>query len=100
VLAGDGRGKKMRIDLANAVDLRGDFDALETGAPKCAAPVVRGQEARIGANFGIRAHIAKAVQDLKDHLGVDWLIHIRPHAFADHQASIMSQRAARLVQAK
>ena len=90
----------MRIHLANAVDLRGDFDALETGAHKCASPVVCGQETWIGANFGIGIHLAKAIQDLKDELGINRLIEIRPHAFANHQPTVVGQRAARFVQAE
>src|SRR5205807_4314743 len=99
-LAADSRGEKMRIHLANAVDLRCDLDALETGAGKYAAPLVRGQEARFWANFGIRIHIAKAVQGLKDKLGIDRLIDMRPHAFANHQPSVVRQRATRFVQAE
>ena len=83
-LSADGPGEEMRIELANAVDFRRDFDALETGAHKCAAPLICGQEAWIGTDFGIGIYAGKAVQDLKDKLGVDWLIDMRAHTLANH----------------
>ncbi len=60
-LSADGTGEKMRIHLANTIDVWRDFGALETGARECATPLIRGEEARIRTNFGINIHAGKAV---------------------------------------
>src|SRR5213076_130239 len=100
VLSANGTGKKMRIYLANAIDIRRDFNALKACARKCAAPVICSQKARIGANFGICLDVGKTLQDLKHQFRVDRLIGIGSQAFADHQPAIVRQSRARLIQAK
>src|SRR5438552_11207362 len=65
VLSANGAGEKMRIDLANAVDIRRDFGALKSCARKCAAPLICGQKARVRANFGVRLDVSKTLQNLK-----------------------------------
>src|SRR5438132_14346362 len=65
ILTADRSGEKMRIDLANAVDIRDDLGALKTCACKCVAPVTCSQKARIRADFGICLDVCKAFQNLK-----------------------------------
>src|SRR6184192_2025777 len=100
VLPANGTGKKMRIYLANAIDIRRDFDALKASARKCAAPVICSQKARIRPNFGIYLDVGKTLQDLKHQFRVDRLIGIGSQAFADHQPAIARQSRASLIQAK
>src|SRR4029450_3652620 len=71
VLPANGTGEKMRIDLANAIDIRRDLDALKACARKCAAPLICSQKARIRPNFGICLDVGKAFQNFKQQLRVD-----------------------------
>src|SRR5215469_2199637 len=100
VLSTDGAGEKMRIDLANAIDIRRHSDALQTRARKSTAPLLCSQKARIRANFRIHLDVCKTIQNLKHQLRVDWLIIVRPNTFADHEPAIARQRRACLIQAK
>src|SRR5438046_9756255 len=64
VLSANGTGKKMRIYLANAIDIRRDFDALKAWARKCAAPLIGSQKARVRPNFGICLGVGRVFRDL------------------------------------
>src|SRR6266480_2322225 len=73
-LSANSTGEKMRIDLANTIDIR--------------------------PNFGMYLDLGKAPQNLKHQFRVDRLIDIGPKTFADHQPAIARQSRARLIQAK
>src|SRR5213079_2075632 len=64
VLPANGTGEEMRIDLANAIDIRRHFGTFKACAHKCVAPVVCSQKAGIWANFWICLDLGKALQNL------------------------------------
>src|SRR4029453_1224008 len=100
ILSANGTSKKMRIDFADALNIRRDFSAPKTGAPKCAPPIIFSQKARVRSNFGICLDIRKTFQNLKHQLGVDRLIDIGTQAFTDNKPAIAWQSRKRLIQAK
>src|SRR5882724_2704494 len=100
VLPRNRASEKMRINLANAIDVRRHVGMAEACARKSAAPLLRSQKARIRPNFWICLDICKTIQNLKHQLGIDGLIIVRPYAFADYQPTIGRQSRARFTQAK
>src|SRR5437870_13557881 len=71
VLPANGTGEEMRIDLANAIEVRRHIDKIKACASKCATPVICSQKARIRANIGICLDLVKALQNLKNQIRVD-----------------------------
>ena len=90
----------MRIDLANPIDIRRHVRVFETCARKSTTPLLCGQKARIRANFRIYLDVCETVQNLKHQFRIDWLIIVRPNAFADHKPAISGQSRAGFIQAK
>src|SRR5436305_12993851 len=85
ILSTNRAGKKVRINLANPIEVRNDFRVPEACARKSAAPLRCSQKAWIRAKLRIDLHICKAVENLKHQFRVHWLFIVRPHAFADHK---------------
>src|ERR1043166_919484 len=67
-------GKKMRIQLANLLDLGRDRDVLKTRASKCLAPLLGHQKTGIRANLRIKIDIGETLQDLEHQLGINRLV--------------------------
>src|SRR6266446_7520451 len=88
ILPTNGAGEKMRIDLANPIDVRRHLGVFEACARKSTTPLLCGQKARIRANFRIYLDVCETVQNLKHQFRIDWLIIVRPNAFADHKPAI------------
>src|SRR6266446_2452400 len=88
VLSTNGAGEKMWIDLANPIDIRRHLGVFEACARKSTTPLLCGQKARIRANFRIRLDVCETAQNLKHQFRIDWLIIVRPNAFADHKPAI------------
>src|SRR5207247_10475851 len=92
--------KKVRINLANAIDIGRNLDALKAPRSKRAPPLLGSQKAWIRPNLWICLDICKTLKNLKHQLGIDWLIEIGAQAFADDEPSVAGKSRARFVQTK
>src|SRR5436305_10810006 len=100
VLSANCTSKKVRINLANAIDIGRNRDALKARASKRAPPLLGSQKAWIRPNLWICLNICKTLKNLKHQLRIDWLIEIGAQAFADHEPPVASQSRSRFAQTK
>ena len=79
----DRAGEKMRINFANAIELRFYFGVFQPGTLECVPPLISSEETRIGTKLRISVNFSKAIQNLKHEFRIHRLIETRPDAFAD-----------------
>src|SRR5947208_17176137 len=91
ILPANSTGEEMRIDFANAIDVRHHFGTFKACARKCVTPVICSQKARIRPNFGICLDLRKALQNLKHQFSVDRYVARGPEAYDDHEPGIADQ---------
>src|SRR5436309_1269683 len=92
----DRAGEEMRINFANAIELRFYFGVFEPRALECIPPMISSEETGIGTKLRISADFSKAIQNLKHQFRIHRLIEIRPDTFADYQPAIRRQRVMSL----
>ena len=80
--------EEMRVNFANAIELRFYFGVFKPGAVKRIPPMICSEEPRIGSEFRIGVNLSKAIQNLKHQFRVHRLIEPGPDTFADYDPSI------------
>src|SRR6266403_207456 len=99
-MSANGAGEKMRVDLADSLDIRRNLRPREARSHKSATPLFGSQKAGVWTNFRICFHIGKTVENLKHYFGIHRLVIVRSHTFPDGEPTARSEPRSRFVQAK